>query len=106
LKNEDGRVGGNRAGEGTKKRNEGQKKSPRSGTRDKRREMRDKKRTEHDVPQHLTVAHLDMAHRDTEAEDLLELELDRGADFGELCGEVFGVAYGGWEFTGCAWALG
>ena len=42
-----------------------------------------------------------MANRHAEAENLLELELDRRADFGELCGEVFGVGYGGWEFTGC-----
>jgi hypothetical protein len=92
-------------GDETKKRNEGpKKKPPRSGTRDKKEETRDKTRTEHDVPQHLIVAHLDVADRDTETEDLLELELDRRADFGELCGEVFGVAYGSWEFTGCAWA--
>jgi hypothetical protein len=42
-----------------------------------------------------------MNHSYTEAEDLLGLEFDDGADFGELVAEVFGVCNGGWEFAGC-----
>jgi hypothetical protein len=42
-----------------------------------------------------------MNHSYTKAEDLLGLEFDDGADFGELVAEVFGVRGGGWEFAGC-----
>lgn len=34
-------------------------------------------RTEHHITQHLLISHLDVAHSYTQAENLLELELDR-----------------------------
>ena len=40
--------------------------------------------TQHDVGKHLVLSHIDVADGDTQAEDLLELELDGRADFGEL----------------------
>jgi hypothetical protein len=39
----------------------------------------------------LVVGHLDMANRNTEAKHLLQLELDRGPDFYNLVGEIFGM---------------
>ena len=40
-----------------------------------------------------------MADSDTQAEDLLELELDGRADFVDLVGEVFAVRDGGGELS-------
>ena len=42
-----------------------------------------------------------MNHSYTEAENLLGLEFDDGADFGELVAEVFSVRDEGWAFAGC-----
>jgi hypothetical protein len=47
----------------------------------------------------LVVRHLNVANGDTEAQNLFELELDRGAHFDELVAEVFGVRDGCGEFA-------
>jgi hypothetical protein len=57
------------------------------------------RRTQHDVPEHGVLGHLDVADGDTEAQHLLQLELDGRADLGELVGEVLGVRDGGGEFS-------
>jgi len=57
--------------------------------------------TQHDVTQDLVVVHLDMANSNTEAQDLLELELDSGADLRDLVVEIFGVGDGSGELAGC-----
>ena len=62
-------------------------------------------RTQHNVREDLVVRHLDVADGDTQAEDLLELELDRRADLGELVVEVLGMRDGrrelaGWDIDG------
>jgi hypothetical protein len=54
----------------------------------------------HHVGDDLVVGHLDVANGDTEAEDLLELELDRALDLGELLLEVIGVRHGRGELAG------
>lgn len=56
-------------------------------------------RTQHDVSKDLVVVHLDVANGDTEAQDLLQLEFDGGADFGELVREVFSVRDGSRELS-------
>lgn len=48
-------------------------------------------RTQHDVSENLVVVHLDVADGDTEAQDLLKLEFNGGANFGELIREVLSV---------------
>ena len=40
--------------------------------------------TKHDVGEHLVVCHPDVANGETEAQNLLQLELDGRADFIEL----------------------
>ena len=57
-------------------------------------------RTKHDVAEHLVVGHLDVADGDTQAENLLELELDGRADLSELVLEVLGVRDGRRELAG------
>ncbi len=47
--------------------------------------------TQHNVGEDLVVRHLDMTDSNTQAKNLLQLELDRGADFGDLVGQVFSV---------------
>lgn len=54
----------------------------------------------HDVGQQLVVGHLDVADGDTEAENLLELELDGALDLGDLLLEVLVVRDGGGELAG------
>jgi hypothetical protein len=56
--------------------------------------------TEHDVSKDLVVVHLDVADSNTQAQNLLELELDGGANLRALCGEVFSMRHGGREFAG------
>lgn len=46
---------------------------------------------QHDVGEDLVLSHGDVADGDTEAKDLLQLELDRGADLIELVGHVLSV---------------
>jgi hypothetical protein len=59
------------------------------------------KHTQHDVTEDLIVSHLDVTNSNTEAEDLLELELDGRADLVELLLEVLGVRDGCGELAGC-----
>jgi len=56
--------------------------------------------TEHDVSEDLVVVHLDVTNSDTQAKDLLELELDGRTDLSNLVGEVLRVGYGGRELAG------
>lgn len=60
---------------------------------------REKARTEHDVSENLVLSHLGVADGDTQAQHLLELELDGRADLGELGAEVLGVRNGGGELA-------
>jgi hypothetical protein len=54
---------------------------------------------QHDVGDKLLLGHADVADSNTEAENLLKLELDGGLDVGDLGGEVLVVGDGGREFT-------
>jgi hypothetical protein len=54
---------------------------------------------QHDVTKNLVIVHLNVADSDTQAENLLELELDGGANLSELVAEVFAVRDGGGEFA-------
>ena len=49
------------------------------------------RRTQHDVGEDLVVVHLDVADGDTQAEDLLQLELDGRANLSQLVVEVLRV---------------
>lgn len=60
-----------------------------------------KARTQHDVAENLVVGHLDVTDSNTQAEDLLELELDSGADLGQLDRKVLSVGHGGRELASC-----
>ena len=57
-------------------------------------------RTKHDVGEDLVVVHLDVADGDTQAEDLLQLELDGRADLSELVAQVLSVRDGGGALAG------
>ncbi len=59
----------------------------------------ERKRTQHDVAKNLVVGHLDVADGDTQAENLLKLELDRRADLVQLVAEVLSVRDGGGELA-------
>jgi len=48
---------------------------------------------QHDVSKNLIVGHLDVTNSDTQAKNLLQLELDGGANFSELVSEVLSVRY-------------
>lgn len=54
----------------------------------------------HDVGEELILGHLDVADSDTQAENLLKLELDGGTDLVSLVTDVIGVGDGGGELTG------
>lgn len=56
---------------------------------------------QHDVANQLILGHVHVAHGHTHAQHLLQLELDRRLDFGDLVVQVFGVGDGGWELAGC-----
>lgn len=58
-------------------------------------------RTQHDVGKDLVVGHLDVADGDTQAKNLLKLELDRRADLSDLVGEVLSVGDGRGELASC-----
>jgi len=63
-------------------------------------EERDKEvDAQHNVSENLVVSHLDVANGDTEAENLLQLELDGGSDLVDLVGKIFGVRHRRREFT-------
>ena len=53
-----------------------------------------------DVSEALIVGHLGVSDGDTEAEDLLEVELDGGADLGDFVVQVLSVRDGGGELAG------
>ena len=61
--------------------------------------QKERGRTQHDVGKNLVVRHLDVADGDTQAENLLQLELDRRADLGDLVLEVLSVRDGGGELA-------
>jgi hypothetical protein len=65
----------------------------------KRSNERVKTRTEHDVSEDLVLSHLGVADGDTQAQHLLQLELDGRADLSELGAEVLGVRHGGGELA-------
>ena len=50
--------------------------------------------TQHDVRENLILRHLDVTDSDTQAKDLLELELDGRADLSDLVGKVLGMGHG------------
>jgi hypothetical protein len=54
---------------------------------------------QHGVLHDVVFRHVDVTDSDTETEDLLQLELDGGLDFGDLSGEILRVRDGGREFT-------
>ena len=54
---------------------------------------------QHDVTNQLILSHLNVADSDTQAENLLQLELDGGLDFGDLGTQIFVVGDWSWEFT-------
>lgn len=56
---------------------------------------------QHDVSDELILGHVNVADSDTHAQDLLQLELDRGLDLGDLGAEVLGVGDGRRELAGC-----
>ena len=56
-------------------------------------------RTQHDVSKDLVVRHLNVADSDTQAENLLQLELDRRPDLVELVVEVLSVRDGSGELA-------
>jgi len=54
---------------------------------------------EHDVSEDLVVVHVDVADGNTQAENLLELELDSRLDIRQLSGKIFVMRNWGWEFA-------
>ena len=58
-------------------------------------------RTQHDVSEDLVVGHLDVTNSNTQAKNLLELELDRGTDLRDLVVEILSVRDGGGELASC-----
>jgi len=54
---------------------------------------------QHDVSENLVVVHLDMANSNTQAQNLLKLELDGRAHLSQLVREVLGVRDGGRELS-------
>jgi len=55
---------------------------------------------QHDVTEQLVLGHTDVADSDTQAEHLLELELDGGAQLVGLGNQIVSVGDGGGELTG------
>ena len=58
-------------------------------------------RTQHDVSEDLVVGHLDVTNSNTQAKNLLELELDRGTDLRDLVVEILSMRDGGGELSSC-----
>ena len=56
--------------------------------------------TQHDVAENLVLSHVDVADGDTQAENLLQLELDGRANLDDLVVQVLGVGDGGGELAG------
>lgn len=57
---------------------------------------------QHEVGNKLVLGHADVADSDTEAENLLKLELDGRLDVVDLVLEVLSVGDGGGELAGCS----
>jgi hypothetical protein len=57
--------------------------------------------TQHDIAKYLIIGHLNMANSNAQAKDLFELELDGGAYFCKLIGEILRVGNGSRELSGC-----
>ena len=57
--------------------------------------------TQHDIGEYLVLSHLNMANCDTQAKNLLELELDRGTDLRDLVVEILSMRDGGGELSSC-----
>jgi len=55
---------------------------------------------QHGVLHDVVFGHVNVTDSDTEAEDLLQLELDGGLDFGDLSGEILRVRDGSGELSG------
>ena len=55
--------------------------------------------TQHDVAKNLVISHLDVTDGNTQAKNLLELELDGRANLGDLVLEVLSVRDGGGELA-------
>ncbi len=49
----------------------------------------------------MVLSHLNVSDSDTHAQDLLQLELNGGLDFGDLGTQIFVVGDWGREFTSC-----
>ena len=59
------------------------------------------KRTQHDVAENLVVGHLDVTDGNTQAKDLLELELDGRADLSQLVVKILRVRHRSRELASC-----
>ena len=59
------------------------------------------RRTQHDVTKDLVVIHVNVANSNTQAKDLLELELDGGTDLSDLVVQVLSVRDWGRELASC-----
>lgn len=56
--------------------------------------------SQHDVSNQLILSHIDVSNSNTQAQHLLQLELDRALDLSDLVVEVFSVGDWGWELSG------
>jgi hypothetical protein len=56
--------------------------------------------TQHDIAQNLVIVHLDVADSNAQAQDLLELELDRRPYFRQLVAQVLCMSDGSRELSG------
>jgi len=54
---------------------------------------------QHDIAENLILSHLDVANSDTQAKNLLKLELDGRLNFNNLVAEIFSVRDGGGELA-------
>ena len=57
-------------------------------------------RTKHHIGQNLIIGHTNMANGDTQAQDLLELELDGRTDISNFVGKILSMRDRGGEFAG------
>jgi hypothetical protein len=75
-------------------------KRARSGSGTMQDQRAEGQRTKHDVGKDLVLSHVAVSDGNTEAEDLLELELDGRLDLVDLVLQVLGVSDGGGELSG------
>ena len=59
------------------------------------------RRTQHDIAENLVISHLDVADGDTQAKDLLQLELDSRADLSQLVVQVLSMGHRSRELASC-----